>query len=196
MFVLAQVRQTMHIRADYSYHVNLGIDRANIAWICRRMQGGKSDLNALDFLVPPDAFDDEFFELAQTMVYFDNINLSMEALKHLRSLLPDSRKGEIATYSSRRTARVKRRVMEDFRRGKIKILLTTEAAGMVCYQWGHHSAFNSFYRVAICPTLSKWYSSWCRRRSPFGCSVPAVLGEPSQLLHAQYFWFSQVFSRR
>lgn len=122
--VLAQVRKTMHIRADNSYHVNLGIDRLNIAWICRNMKGAKSDLEALDFLVTAD-------ELTQTMVFFDDINLSLEALKYLRALLPDAKKGEIAAYSSRRTTRAKRRVMDEFRRGKIKILLTTEAAGMV-----------------------------------------------------------------
>jgi superfamily II DNA helicase RecQ len=120
--VLAQVRQTMHIRADNSFHVNLGVDRPNIAWICRHMQGAKSDLEALDFLI-----DDP----KQSMVFFDDINLSMEALKHLRNQFPNWRKGEIAAYSSRRSARAKRRVMADFRSGKIKILLTTEAAGMV-----------------------------------------------------------------
>jgi superfamily II DNA helicase RecQ len=120
--VLAQVRQTLHIRADNSYHVNLGVDRPNIAWICRKMDGAKSDLKALDFVIDEDV---------QTMVFFDDINLSLDALKHLRSLLPDWRKNEIAAYNSRRTTRAKLRIMDEFRRGKIKILLTTEAAGMV-----------------------------------------------------------------
>ncbi|KAJ7259071.1 P-loop containing nucleoside triphosphate hydrolase protein [Mycena rebaudengoi] len=120
--VLAQVRQTMHIRADNSYHVNLGTDRPNISW------GAKSDLAALDFLVE----NAEDIVLTQTMVFFDDINLSLEALKYLRALLPNFKKGEIAAYSSRRSTRAKRRVMNDFRRGKIKILLTTEAAGMGC----------------------------------------------------------------
>ncbi|KAJ7281294.1 P-loop containing nucleoside triphosphate hydrolase protein [Mycena rebaudengoi] len=126
--VLAQVRQTMHIRADNSYHVNLGTDRPNISWVCRKMQGAKSDLAALDFLVE----NAEDIVLTQTMVFFDDINLSLEALKYLRALLPNFKKGEIAAYSSRRSTRAKRRVMNDFRRGKIKILLTTEAAGMGC----------------------------------------------------------------
>ncbi|KAJ7440733.1 P-loop containing nucleoside triphosphate hydrolase protein [Mycena latifolia] len=130
--VLAQVRQTMHIRADNSYHVNLGMDRPNIAWVCRKMQGAKSDLEALDFLIPAHAPGDEDFELTQTMVFFNDINLSLDALEHLRAQLPDSMKDQIAAYSSRRTTRAKRRVMEEFRRGKIKILLTTEAAGMGC----------------------------------------------------------------
>jgi superfamily II DNA helicase RecQ len=128
--VLAQVRQSMHIRADNSFHVNLGVDRPNIAWICRKMQGAKSDLEALHFLTSHDP-DDPDFILTQTMVFFDDIPLSLDALAHLRAKLPPSRRGEIAAYSSLRTTRAKRRVMEDFRRGKIKILLTTEAAGMV-----------------------------------------------------------------
>ncbi|KAJ6597432.1 P-loop containing nucleoside triphosphate hydrolase protein [Mycena sp. CBHHK59/15] len=130
--VLASVRQSIHIRADNTYHVNLGLDRRNITWICRNMQGAKSDLEALDFLLEAHGEDGEEFELTQTMVFFDDISLSLDALKHLRNQLPDCMKDKIAAYSSRRTTRAKRRVMDEFRRGKIKILLTTEAAGMGC----------------------------------------------------------------
>ncbi|KAJ6537326.1 hypothetical protein B0H10DRAFT_1753749, partial [Mycena sp. CBHHK59/15] len=66
--VLASVRQSIHIRADNTYHVNLGLDRRNITWICN-MQGAKSDLEALDFLLEAHGEDGEEFELTQTMVF-------------------------------------------------------------------------------------------------------------------------------
>jgi hypothetical protein len=63
------------------------------------MQGAKSGLEALDFLTSHDP-DDVDFILTQTMVFFDDISLSLDALAHLRAKLPLSRRGEIVAYSS------------------------------------------------------------------------------------------------
>ncbi|KAJ7676762.1 P-loop containing nucleoside triphosphate hydrolase protein, partial [Mycena polygramma] len=130
--VLAEVRKSMYMSTETSYHVNLGTDRPNIAWFVQHMKGAKSALESLGFLVPPHASEDELVELVQTMVFFDDINLAMEALEYLRDLLPPSARGSIALYHSRRSKRSKRIVMEKFRNGEIKILLATEAAGMGC----------------------------------------------------------------
>jgi superfamily II DNA helicase RecQ len=67
--VLSNVHQTMHMFSQKTYHVNLGTDRPNIAWFVRMMNGGKSDLEALEFLISK-SMDDEILELAQTMVFF------------------------------------------------------------------------------------------------------------------------------
>jgi len=45
--VLAQVRATVHMQANTSYHVNIGIDRPNIAWFVKRMAGGKKSIQRL-----------------------------------------------------------------------------------------------------------------------------------------------------
>ncbi|KAJ6479075.1 P-loop containing nucleoside triphosphate hydrolase protein [Mycena sanguinolenta] len=162
--VLAQVRKSMYIRADTSYHVNLGVDRSNIAWICRHMQGAKSDLESLDFLVADE-------DLTQTMVFFDDINLSLAALEHLRNLLPDWRKGEIVAYSSRRSPRAKRRVMDEFRRGKIKILLTTEAAGMGCDM----PSIQQVVQFMVPASLSIWMQRAGRAGRTFTIFARAIL---------------------
>jgi hypothetical protein len=78
--VLAQVRATVHMQADTSYHVNLGTDRPNITWFVKHMAGGKKDFESLSFLIP-NATDDKLMELVQTMVFFDNINVALEPLK-------------------------------------------------------------------------------------------------------------------
>ncbi|KAF7372985.1 hypothetical protein MSAN_00505800 [Mycena sanguinolenta] len=98
--VLAEVRKSLHISPDTSYHVNLGTDRPNIAWFVQLMKGAKSDLEALDFLVEHDS-EDAIIELIQTMVFFDDINLAMDALEHLRDCLPPHLRGAIALYHSR-----------------------------------------------------------------------------------------------
>lgn len=128
--ILAQVRATTHIQADSSYHVNLGVDRPNIAWFVRMMKAGKSDLDALAFLIPGSR-EGVMEDLIQTMVFFDDINLAEEAMKWIRSHLPPELRKYIAVYNSRRSLRSKNKVIKEFREGKIKHLLTTEAAGMV-----------------------------------------------------------------
>ncbi|KAJ7135359.1 P-loop containing nucleoside triphosphate hydrolase protein [Mycena crocata] len=130
--VLAEVRKSLHVSADASYHVNLGMDRVNIAWFVQLMNTAKTDLEALDFLCPDHLSEDDLVVLMQTMVFFDDINLAMDALEHLRDRLPRRNRGQIAIYHSRRSKRSKRIIMEKFRSGEIKILLTTEAAGMGC----------------------------------------------------------------
>lgn len=129
--VLAEVRKSVHMNADTAYHINIGTDRPNIAWFVHHMKAAKTDLEALEFLIPPHDSEEAVVNLTQTMVFFDDINLSMDALKYLRERLPRRSRGEIAIYHSRRSKRSKRIIMEKFRTGEIKILLTTEAAGMV-----------------------------------------------------------------
>jgi superfamily II DNA helicase RecQ len=129
--VLAEVRKSLHVSPETSYHVNLGTDRPNIAWFVQLMKAAKTDLEALDFLISAHDSEDSIIELLQTMVFFDDINLAMDALEHLRDRLPLRNRGQIAVYHSRRSKRSKRIIMEKFRKGEIKILLTTEAAGMV-----------------------------------------------------------------
>ncbi|KAJ3724389.1 P-loop containing nucleoside triphosphate hydrolase protein [Lentinula raphanica] len=130
--VLAEIRKVLHINPIDSFHLNMGTDRPNIAWFVHRMKAAKSDLNALNFALRRDLASSEITELVQTMIFFDDINVSMDAMKHLRACLPPQLRGQIVVYHSRRSSNSKRRVLEEFRSGKIKVLLTTEAAGMGC----------------------------------------------------------------
>jgi len=130
--VLVQVRSVIHIQAASSYHVNLGNDRPNIAWYVHRMNAAQSDLDLLAFLIPPNVSPESV--LTQTMVFFNDINLAMKACRWLRSQLPVELRGRMMVYNSRRTANAKKAVLKKFRDGRINILLTTEAAGMVCFK--------------------------------------------------------------
>ena len=131
--ILSHVHKIMHMSKTTTYHLNLGTDRPNIAWFVRKMKGGKSDLESLAFLIPNMTDGDNIvLELVQTMVFFDDINIALQALKYLRSLLPLHMHNQIAVYNSRRSRRSKARVLRKFREGNIRILLMTEAAGMVC----------------------------------------------------------------
>ena len=128
---LDHARKIMQVDSSSSYHLMLGVDRPNIAWSVRHMERGK-DLESLQFIIPPheaDSGSNMPIPLISTMVFFD---LAMAAMVYLRGLLPQSYHQKIATYNSRRTSRAKNKIMRRFRNQEIKILLTTEAAGMVC----------------------------------------------------------------
>ncbi|KAF9537693.1 P-loop containing nucleoside triphosphate hydrolase protein, partial [Agrocybe pediades] len=129
--VLSDVHRTMHMTLKTTYHVNRGTDRPNITWLAQEMKAGKSDLEALSFLVP-DSSNGDLPELTKTMVFFDDINLALQALKWLRKQLPPHLQQQVAVFNSRRSPRSKKLILEAFRNGEIKILLTTEAAGMGC----------------------------------------------------------------
>ena len=131
---LDHARKIMQVDPSSSYHLMLGIDRPNIAWSVRHMARGK-DFESLQFIIPPpessSSGPDVRRHLIPTMVFFDDISLAMSSMVYLRGFLPPMQHHEIAVYNSRHTPRAKKRVMKLFRSQKIKILLTTEAAGMV-----------------------------------------------------------------
>ncbi|KAJ3966842.1 P-loop containing nucleoside triphosphate hydrolase protein [Lentinula raphanica] len=130
--VLFEIRNVLRINPLDSFHINVGTDRPNIAWFVHRMKAGKPDLNALEFALRKDLASSEITELIQTMIFFDDVNVSLDALKHLRACLPPQLQGQIVAYHSTRSSNSKRRVLEEFRSGKIKVLLITEPADVGC----------------------------------------------------------------
>ena len=130
--VLSEVCSVMHIDMAKAYHLNLGVDHPNIAWEMRHMKAGKSDLDALRFILPQSCGgegDKDTFK--QTIVFGDNINTLMEACRWVRENPQVELHSQVAVYSSRLTPRVRRILLQRFEEGKIKVLFTTEAAGMV-----------------------------------------------------------------
>ncbi|KAJ3825122.1 P-loop containing nucleoside triphosphate hydrolase protein [Lentinula raphanica] len=130
--VLFEIRKVLRINPLDSFHINVGTDRPNIAWFVHRMKAGKPDLNALEFALRKDLASSEITELIQTMIFFDDVNVSLDALKHLRACLPPQLQGQIVAYHSTRSSNSKRRVLEEFRSGKIKVLLITEPTDVGC----------------------------------------------------------------
>ncbi|KAF8326492.1 hypothetical protein F5887DRAFT_824710, partial [Amanita rubescens] len=121
----------LHMNSDSTFYVHQGTDHPNITWFVRKMKAAKSDLDSLSFLLPLDK-NGVLQLLKQTLVFFDNIRVSIDALQWFQNRLLASMQEMVTTYNSRRSTNSKRIVLKDFRDGRVKILLTTEAAGMGC----------------------------------------------------------------
>lgn len=115
---------------EYTY-LNIGNDRPNVSLVVRAIQNPINSFRDLDFVVPPQAERAE--DVPKTFIYADNITLGSDIMEHLYGLLPESfrEKGVIRTYSAAFSKKYRRRVMELFKLGKVRILICTDAAGMV-----------------------------------------------------------------
>lgn len=126
--VLADVRKSVHIEPSQTFHVNLGNDRHNITWHVRRMDGNKSNVEALEFLLPEDR---SAKRLERGLVFFDSIDVAMDAWRWFTSQLSPEAAARVGLYHARRGSDSKDFAYEEFCKGNLDILFCTEAAGMV-----------------------------------------------------------------
>lgn len=154
--VLADVHTKVHIQTSTCYRVDIGIDRPNITWELRHMKAGKSDLDSLRFMLPKSCGGEgKDTELTQTMVSGDDIQMLMLATEWARQSVPPELRCQIACYHSRRSLLAKKIILRLYREGKIKVLFTTEAAGMVSKSQSNNVSYLPWdCRVVICRTLS------------------------------------------
>ncbi|KAF8838048.1 P-loop containing nucleoside triphosphate hydrolase protein [Paxillus ammoniavirescens] len=131
--VLSEVCSTMHIKIQTSYFINLGIDHPNITWEVRHIAAAKSDLESLRFLLlKRQGSKGEENSFKQSMVFGDDISQLMRMCRWVRENSSPELRNQVAVYHSQLTPRTKKMLLERFQMGEIKVLFTTEAAGMGC----------------------------------------------------------------
>jgi superfamily II DNA helicase RecQ len=115
---------------NYTY-LNLGNDRPNVSLVVRAIQNPINSYRDLDFLIPSTAREPRDIEKA--FIYSDNITVGSDMMEHLYEISPDTfrKVGIIRTYSSAFSRKYRQRVMELFKAGIVRILICTDAAGMV-----------------------------------------------------------------
>lgn len=128
---LTTIRKCVLMQQGSMFHLNLGNDRPNIFWKVQHMDGGKSDLQALSFLLPDKDTPVKSQTLERGLVFFDDIFLSMMARRWFQEHLPQHLRNRVQCYNSRRGEQSKFRVLTEFDCGNVDILFATEAAGMV-----------------------------------------------------------------
>lgn len=129
---LSDVCSKLNIDITKSFFLNLGNDRPNITTSVLKMKSS-TDYDAIFDLLPQTTTCDE---LPKTIIFANSVNETQVICRELRRRYPSDMYACFDYLHAHRTPKAKRRVMAKFRKGKIKILIATEAAGMVSQLFG------------------------------------------------------------
>ncbi|KAL1754249.1 P-loop containing nucleoside triphosphate hydrolase protein [Schizophyllum commune] len=100
--------------------LNAGNDRPNVAYIVRPIHHTLDSYDDLDFVIPPAA--DTLDDIPKTWIYADNINTGYKIVQHLRELAPAHLRDGIRCFNAVLTTEYREQALEEFRKGKIRIL--------------------------------------------------------------------------
>lgn len=125
---MEMVTKVLDINIETSYYVNLGNDRPNITYRVQKISGMR-DYKAVEehFKGPYRTKED----IQKTMIFVDDRMEAHQVCKRIRSQLPKCLRRYVDFYHAYRAPRVKREILRKFRRGRRRVLVCTEAAGMV-----------------------------------------------------------------
>ncbi|KAJ6448998.1 hypothetical protein C8R45DRAFT_1224523 [Mycena sanguinolenta] len=126
---LTDICSGLNLDLNQSFFLNLGNDRPDITPSVINMNSAK-DYSAVDAFFPPPSEVHTPADLPKSMVFTNVIKKTQILCRHLRRLYPNLPRSSIDFLHAHRTSKAKRRIMKEFRKGKIKILVSTEAAGM------------------------------------------------------------------
>lgn len=118
-------------RSDF-VDINLGNDRPNVSLVVRAIQNPLNTYTDLNFVIPSGITSSD--SVKKTFVYADSMSLVTEITEHLYSISPEEFRDQriIRPYSAAYSSKYRCEVMELFKAGVVRILVCTEAAGMVC----------------------------------------------------------------
>ena len=113
--------------------LNLGNDRSNVSIVVRAIQNPMNMYTDLDFLIPDGVGDPGDVEKA--FVYADSISAGVDIEDRLYDRSPASFReaGIIRPYSAAYSSAYRKNTMALFKAGVIRILICTDAAGMVTF---------------------------------------------------------------
>jgi superfamily II DNA helicase RecQ len=123
---LREIYDSLHLRPRSTYFRNIGNDRPNVKQDIQILKSPK-DYSAVKVILNAYPVDQQW---PLTMLFANTIPEVREVCAYLRHEYPDKVE-QIDNYHSRRIKCTKRKVMKRFREGTVRILCTTEAAGMV-----------------------------------------------------------------
>jgi superfamily II DNA helicase RecQ len=122
------VRSKLGIDAETSFFLNLGNDRPNVSMHVQHINGS-DDYEALRAHLAAGVSTAD--NIKKTIVFTNTVNSTQTTCKKVRQFFPKPLRHYVDYLHAHRTPSAKKRVMRRFRQGKIKILIATEAAGMV-----------------------------------------------------------------
>lgn len=123
----------MKLQFDPNKHlfINIGNDRPNVSQIVRAMEHPMNSYRDIDFLVPEDIHSPS--DIKKGFLYCDDINMGTDLTDHLNGRVkPEFREmGLVRPYNAAMSKKYRQEVMRLFKEGVVRILVCTDAAGMV-----------------------------------------------------------------
>jgi bloom syndrome protein len=127
---LSECCARMKVDLHDSFFLNLGNHRPNIATSVLRMDSSKDYKAIYDVLPDPNSISSGD-DIPKAIIFTNTVNATQVLCHDVRQHYGPKFRHHIDFLHAHRTTKAKRRVMKLFRKGVIKILIATEAAGMV-----------------------------------------------------------------
>lgn len=128
---LKDVQRQLGVDARRSFFLNLGNDRANIAYSVRLINSGHDFDSLAPLLTRTSAFPDTADDLIKTIIFVNERVTAQLAARHFSEWLPEHLRQHVDYLHALRSPQCRRGVMSSFRSGNCRILFATETAGMV-----------------------------------------------------------------
>lgn len=143
--VLRDLTSKLHMGKEYAF-INVGNERPELALVIRRCQFPMKSFRDLAFILDCHVYHP--LDIPKTFIFLDNKTLAYQVIDFLVSLLPSHLRysGIIRPFNARHGTKYRADAMEHFRKGNIRVLVCTDAAGMVS---GMHSKKSSITLVYI-----------------------------------------------
>jgi len=125
---LKEVQHKLQIDSSNMFFLNLGNDRPNITPSVIQMKNS-SDYSALLPLIGQDITGPA--NLPKTIIFTNSVQHTLEILRFLEEHLPPTCGPYLDIFHALRSSNSKKEALKHFRHGRRKILVATEAAGMV-----------------------------------------------------------------
>jgi superfamily II DNA helicase RecQ len=129
--VQRDVLKKLHFPPTDYIKLNMGNERPNVSLTMRMIENSLNSLTDLDFIVPRGIQNVD--DIPKTFVYADNIVSGIDIEDYLTERLPENMwgLGMVRCYNAAFSSDYRKAVMDLFKQGRIRILICTDAAGMV-----------------------------------------------------------------
>lgn len=127
---IVDLQRRFSMKTDEIFMLNLGNGRPNIHKSVRFITSAKDFSALLDLLEKPDDVKSKH-DIKKTLIFTNEVLPAQQIVEYLRKHYGPKFEVRIDYLHSRRTRDAKRLVIERFQSGSIRILVATEAAGMV-----------------------------------------------------------------
>ncbi|KAI0349391.1 P-loop containing nucleoside triphosphate hydrolase protein [Trametes cingulata] len=159
--VRRDVMSKLHFPKGSQSFLNVGNERPNVALVVRACEHALNTYADLDFVIPEGAHSREC--IPKTYIYADNISVGSEIVDHLKGLViartgmsVEDASESVRPFNAVMSDTYRTESMDAFRRGTVRILVCTDAAGMGCnvrdvdmvVQWKLPSTLSSFIQRA------------------------------------------------